>query len=152
MGADRPRTIAALNLFAGAIAPLPLLAQQPASPQSLSQDRPSQPRPSQPRPTPIGPRDARQDARGNATIRGRVTIIGTTSPIRGALVRAIPRSAGEVLTTQANEDGWFQFTGLAPGRWTLQAEKGGFLEGTLGQRSATGPGAPLTIVGNETHT
>ena len=128
MGAERRLAAAALLAIVSAVT---VVAQRPASQ--------------------TGPRDFRPEASGTAFVRGRVMVDGTTSPVRGAVVRAIPRSAGEVLTTETNGEGWFAFNGLAAGNWTFDVEKGGFLPGHLGQRTATGPGTTLRLAGGESH-
>jgi hypothetical protein len=130
MGGDRRLAGAALVVIVSALTATSAGAQRPTSP--------------------IGPRDFRPEPRGAATLRGRVTVDGTSTPVRGAAVRAIPRSAGEVLNGTTNEEGWFEFAGLAPGRWTLEVDKGGFLQGRLGQRTPTGPGITATLGAAET--
>jgi hypothetical protein len=131
MGGDHRLVAAAIAIAVAALTAAAPVAQGPVSP--------------------AGPRDFRPEARGTATIRGRVTVDGTPAPVRGAMVRAIPRSAGEVLTTHTDEEGRFSFTGLAVGRWSIDVEKGGYLTGHFGQRTATGPGTTLALVPGDTH-
>jgi Carboxypeptidase regulatory-like domain len=80
------------------------------------------------------PRDQRRVTSGTAIVRGRVVAADTGAPIRGCNVtlnpaRSVIRDesdnprvaspAGEPQTTQTNEDGRFEFSGLPPGTYRL---------------------------------
>jgi hypothetical protein len=70
------------------------------------------------------PRDERPAPKGTGVIRGSVVADDTGAPIRGCHVTLMPaRSAMEDMppSTRTNEDGNFEFTGLAAGKYRLLA-------------------------------
>jgi Carboxypeptidase regulatory-like domain len=70
------------------------------------------------------PRDERPAAKGTGVIRGSVVADDTGAPIRGChvtLMGARPALEASSPSTRTNEDGTFEFTGLAAGKYRLLA-------------------------------
>ena len=98
------------------------------------------------------PRDRPQARTGTASIRGRVINLTTGTPVRRASIQAsylAEQGRGEVerggRTTNTDDNGVFELTGLAAGRWTLRASKTGYVEQQFGQRSAFASADPITL-------
>jgi hypothetical protein len=99
------------------------------------------------------PRDRSQPQRtGTASIRGRVINLTTGTPVRRASIQAsllVAEGRGETerqgRNTNTDENGMFELTGLAAGRWTLRASKTGYVEQQYGQRSAFASADPITL-------
>src|SRR5688572_27322313 len=86
---------------------------------------------------------------GTASIRGRVVNATTGTPVRRATVSAAyvnenGRSEG-ARNGQTDDNGAFEFRGLAAGRWTLRASKSGYIEQQFGQRSAFATTDPIVL-------
>jgi len=81
---------------------------------------------------------------GNGIIRGRVTTAGSeTAPIVDARISLAGPTAKEPVFS--DERGRFEFSGLAPGRYTLTAEKGGFVRTRLGAKTELDVPLPIDV-------
>jgi hypothetical protein len=67
-------------------------------------------------------------------------------PVSGATVRVIDQLNTTSQTAQTNEEGFFAFTELRPGKYTLSIEKDGFAELEMGDIG--GDGAQVILTGN----
>lgn len=93
----------------------------------------------------VPPRDARQQATGSASIRGRVLTADSGTPIRRAQVRAIsPETRASRLATTDGQ-GRYELRDLPAGRWQLSASKAGFVTLRYGQRRPFELGLPLEL-------
>jgi hypothetical protein len=92
------------------------------------------------------PRDTAAQKPGTATIRGRVVgvVDGLLSPIRSARVTlgSGPTTVEPVFT---DDEGRFALSNLAAGRYTLTAEKTGFVKTRYGSRNEFDPPMPLDV-------
>jgi hypothetical protein len=95
----------------------------------------------------LPPRDAAApDApRGTAVIRGVVLAADTGTPIRRAQVRAFAPGIRDNRLATTDAQGRFEFRELAAGRYTITANKGGFVGLQYGQRRPSESGSPLEI-------
>jgi protocatechuate 3,4-dioxygenase beta subunit len=109
------------------------------------------------------PRDARppvvEATRVNdARVFGRVVDAGTSRPLRGAFVVAVPQrlSDGTLVTdardaetrptaTRTDDDGRFALRDLMPGEYVLVARRSGYVQQQLGQASHSTPGRHLVV-------
>lgn len=85
---------------------------------------------------------------GTAVIRGRVVSATTGTAVRRASISAvyIPERGVEAgRNTQTDDNGVFEFRGLAAGRWTLRASKTGYIDQQFGQRSAFATTDPIVL-------
>jgi hypothetical protein len=94
------------------------------------------------------PRDPRAPdlAAGTAVIRGRVVSVGSeaATPIRDARVSVSPPS-GSLDPVFTDGAGRFEVSGLAAGRYTLTAEKTGFVPTRFGSKNDLDPPGPLDV-------
>ena len=97
-------------------------------------------------------RDRPQARTGTAAIRGRVINATTGTPVRRASIQAsylMEQGRGEVESSgrsvTTDDNGAFELSGLAGGRWTLRASKTGYVEQQFGQRSAFATTDPITL-------
>jgi len=145
---------AVVLVFAASVAVSPsLLAQRQGGPGAAQGGPPSGGRGRQG--APPAPRDDdRQRGRrpqvpaGTAVIRGRVVSATTGTAVRRASISAvyIPERGVEAgRNTQTDDNGVFEFRGLAAGRWTLRASKSGYIEQQFGQRSAFATTDPIVL-------
>ncbi len=83
----------------------------------------------------------------SAVIRGTVVENLTGHPLAHASVLAepVPGSAGTRLTGHTNRYGLFEFSGLAPGIYILQATRIPFVTAYYGQKRWNSAGMPLTV-------
>ncbi|MCV2394055.1 carboxypeptidase regulatory-like domain-containing protein [Actinotalea sp. M2MS4P-6] len=76
--------------------------------------------------------------------------LGWDGPLPDATVSLLGTETGEALaTTRTDELGNFRFDGLAPGTYTLRAEKDGWLPIYVGQVDNVADAAPFTFYGGE---
>src|SRR5882724_10010075 len=86
-------------------------------------------------------------------VEGRVTSLATGEPVRKATLRlrgtmtGPTTNAADVPAYQSTTDneGKFLFEDIEPGRYTLMAERAGFVRQTYGASSPTRPGTVLTL-------
>lgn len=134
---------------------LGVVAQIPDSAAFASQASPSTP-PSaqsslppavagQPRPGVPPPRDRASVPTGTARVRGRVTAAETGAGLRRALVTIQTQEPGVRRSTTTDADGRYEFAELPAGRYTINANKAGFVTLQYGQRRPTEPGTPVQI-------
>ena len=100
------------------------------------------------------PRDTPPARPGTATLRGRITAADTGQPLRKAQVSIFraPPVGGGTLTNPINRisttdaDGRYEFTKVVAGRYTVSAQKGGYVNGTFGQNRPTDPVKPVVAI------
>jgi len=98
--------------------------------------------------TPQGPaRDPVQQARpGSATVRGRVLAADTGRPLRRVRITLASSELGEApRVTSTALDGRYEITDLPAGRYTLRAERSGYLTLRYGQTRPLEQGIPLDV-------
>src|SRR5688572_6033196 len=95
----------------------------------------------------VPPRDrARTAAKGTASIRGRVTAAGTTTPLRRAQVAVFSTEGGlGRFTTTTNGEGRYEVLELPAGRYSITVTKGGYVSLQYGQRRPFEPGTPVAL-------
>lgn len=80
-----------------------------------------------------------------------VVAMAGSVPLKSALVTlssVSDRSRAEV-TIRSEGDGHFQFKGIVPGQYRLRVARNNYVTQEYGQRTATGPGAILTLIGGK---
>ena len=85
---------------------------------------------------------------GTAVIRGRVVSATTGTAVRRASISAVyvpERGVEAGRNAQTDDNGVFEFRGLAAGRWTLRASKAGYIDQQFGQRSAFATTDPIVL-------
>lgn len=84
---------------------------------------------------------------GSGVIRGRVIAADTNAPLRRVQIRLTPMGVDgvEVRTTTTGDDGRYEFTQLAAGRYGLKVSKGGYVDIEYGQRRPFEKGRPIEI-------
>ena len=90
-------------------------------------------------------RQGEEPPKGTAALRGVVVAADTGAPVRRAQVRASAAQNGDSRTTLTDEQGRFELTELAGGRYTVVASKGGFVTLQYGQRRPGEPGTPVDV-------
>jgi hypothetical protein len=90
------------------------------------------------------PRTSAQ-APGTALIRGRVFDAETGKPLRRAQVRIYSADYRENRASTTDEQGRYEFTDLAAGRYSVSASKGGYVTVSYGQTRPFESGRPLDI-------
>ena len=92
------------------------------------------------------PRDRPQTvAKGTASMRGRVTAAGTTTPLRRAQVAVVSLEGTGRFTTTTNGEGRYEVVDLPPGRYSITVNKGGYVTLQYGQRRPFEAGTPVTL-------
>ena len=102
-------------------------------------------------PVDAGSRNSTQGVNAGGVIRGRITSLDTGKPLRRAQVSLASESEflGTPRTVSTSTDGRYEFRDVAPGRYTLRVERGGYLALTYGQRRPGEQGRPLEIAEKE---
>ena len=102
-------------------------------------------------PVDAGSRNSTQGVDAGGVIRGRITSLDTGKPLRRAQVSLASESEflGPPRTVSTSTDGRYEFRDVAPGRYTLRVERGGYLALTYGQRRPGEQGRPLEIAEKE---
>ncbi|MBX9639873.1 MAG: carboxypeptidase-like regulatory domain-containing protein, partial [Mycobacteriaceae bacterium] len=103
---------------------------------------------------PPKPADAAAEERDKATVTGQAVNIQTGEPLRKVVVTMMPagrrpelRPSG-VPRAVTGADGKFTITGVDPGRYTLSAERNGYVRFTYGAKKS-GQGMPLQVSAGE---
>lgn len=141
-------------VWAGSVATAALLmspAQQaqtgiPAPPPAASPATPA------PRQQPAGGRGLQLPARdvvpqgeGTAVLSGRVTRLDDGRPLRRVQVSVSAANARDLPNALTDDDGRYVLEGLPAGRYTLTAQKGGFVTLQYGQRRPFEQGRPIDV-------
>jgi len=102
-------------------------------------------------PVDAGSRNSTRGVDAGGVIRGRITSLDTGKPLRRAQVSLASESEflGTPRTVSTSTDGRYEFRDVAPGRYTLRVERGGYLALTYGQRRPGEQGRPLEIAEKE---
>jgi protocatechuate 3,4-dioxygenase beta subunit len=103
-------------------------------------------------PPQFAPRDvgATPPATGTAVIRGRVVDAETSRPLRRArLALTAPELGREGLSASTDDEGRYELTDLPAGRFTLAAQRSGYLQLRYGQRRANEQGKPLELASGQ---
>jgi hypothetical protein len=85
---------------------------------------------------------------GTGVIRGRVVRADTGEPLRRVQVRVDEWSTGDLngpAATMTDDEGRYELTQLAAGRYQLKATRGGYVEVAYGQRRPFERGRPLEL-------
>ena len=130
------RSIASILLLLGALS-------APAQPSQQSQSAPPA--------SANGSANANVEKQQDCTISGMVVAMAGSVPLKSALVTlssVSDRSRAEV-TIRSEGDGHFQFKGIVPGQYRLRVARNNYVTQEYGQRTATGPGATLTLIGGK---
>jgi hypothetical protein len=119
-----------------------VIAQQPTSPGAIAPAQPPMPQRTPPRAV----RPGEDPQKGTSIVRGYVVAADTGTPLRRALVnvRSADGRSGGMATTDAQ--GRFEIKELLGGRYTITAQKAGYVTTSYGQRRAEQPGTPLEIL------
>jgi 5-hydroxyisourate hydrolase-like protein (transthyretin family) len=102
---------------------------------------------------PSPPRDRPASVTGTATIRGRVTAVGTGQPLRNVQIRVISLTANTLREPRAamtDDDGRYELTQLPQGRYQLHASRGGYVDVEYGQRRPFERGRPVELTDQQT--
>lgn len=94
-------------------------------------------------------RDPRAPATGTARLRGRIVAAQTGAPLRRATVSLSSFVAPAARSTTTDGDGRFEFADLPAGRYTVSANKVGFVPLQYGQRVPTDPTTPFVLADGE---
>lgn len=86
-----------------------------------------------------------QPPTGTAVLKGTVVAADTGAPIRRVLVRAMAPEIQDVKAATTDEQGRFEIVGLVGGRYTLSAQKGGFVTLSYGQRRPSERGTLVDV-------
>src|SRR3954471_20018697 len=87
---------------------------------------------------------------GTATLRGHVVAADTGQPLRKAQVRIMAAELRENRLTSTDADGKYEFNEVLPGRYTVTARKGSYVQLQYGQQRPFEPGKPLEILDRQT--
>lgn len=105
------------------------------------------PRPGMPATTPgLSPGES------EGVIRGRVVDARSGRPIANASIALGPAGAPVSTTAMADEEGWYEVRGLAPGAYLVSARHIGYLAWHYGQRTFGDPAIHLDVAGGEVTT
>ena len=122
---------------------------QTSPPGQVSQ--PAQPGPGNPqRLPPRAMRPGETPPKGSAVIKGQVRMDGTGAPIRRAQVRAMSNDGRSGGVTNTNNEGSYEITDLAAGRYSIMASKGSFVTAQYGQRRPGEGGTPIELADGQT--
>lgn len=86
-----------------------------------------------------------QPPKGTAVLKGTVVAADTGAPIRRVLVRAMSNEIQDVKAATTDEQGRFEITELVGGRYTLTAQKAGYVTLSYGQRRPSERGTPVEV-------
>jgi protocatechuate 3,4-dioxygenase beta subunit len=88
--------------------------------------------------------------KGTAVIKGQVRAEGSGTPVRRAQVRATSMDGRGGGVTSTDNQGSFEIRDLAAGRYSISANKGGYVTGQFGQRRPGEPGTPIELSDGQT--
>jgi hypothetical protein len=97
-----------------------------------------------PSPAPLG-QTADEKAKLQATLQGQVLNQVTGEPVRKANVSLKPESGGTTLKAVSDNEGKFSIENIDAGRYTLGADRQGFVTQNYGARRPSGPGTTLEL-------
>ena len=101
--------------------------------------------------TPARPaRPGETPPKGTAVIKGQVRAEGSGTPVRRAQVRAMSMDGRGGGVTSTDNQGSFEIRDLAAGRYSITANKGGYVMGQFGQRRPGEPGTPIELADGQT--
>lgn len=86
-----------------------------------------------------------QPAKGTAVLKGTVVAADTGAPIRRVLVRAMANEIQDVKAATTDDQGRFEIIELVGGRYTITAQKGGYVTLSYGQRRPSERGTPVEV-------
>jgi hypothetical protein len=110
-----------------------------------------QPSPTQPQRTPARPlRPGETPPKGTGVLKGQVLAAGTGTPVRRAQVRAMSMEGRGGGVTNTDAEGRYEIRDLPAGRFSVTAQKGGFVMGQFGQRRPNEPGTPIDLSEGQT--
>src|SRR5437588_4062422 len=93
---------------------------------------------------------AEEKAKQQATLQGQVLNQVTGEPVRKANLTLKPEGGGTNLKAVTDNEGKFSIENIDPGRYTLAAERQGFVNQNYGARRPSGPGTPLDLKAEQT--
>src|ERR1039457_5114182 len=93
---------------------------------------------------PLG-QTADEKAKKQATLQGQVLNLVTGEPVRKANLALHPEDGGTPLKAVSDNAGKFAIENVDPGRYTLAAERQGFVKQNYGAKRPTGPGTTLEL-------
>jgi protocatechuate 3,4-dioxygenase beta subunit len=85
-----------------------------------------------------------------ATIRGRIVALDTGRPLRRVQVRVSGEKVRRSIAAVTDPDGRYEVRNLAPGRYTIWVQKGGYVPVSYGQRGPHDPGRPVEVAAGQT--
>jgi hypothetical protein len=107
--------------------------------------------PNQPQRAPARPmRPGEMAPKGTAVIKGQVRAEGSGTPVRRAQVRAMSMDGRGGGVTSTDNQGMFEIRDLAAGRYSVTANKAGYVTGQFGQRRPGDPGTPIQLADGQT--
>jgi carboxypeptidase family protein len=93
-------------------------------------------------------RDRQKTIKGTATLKGYVVDAATGQPLRRVNVNAFGESGrGGAMT---DGEGRFEIRDLAAGKYSVGAQRAGYLPATFGQRVPEGPGTSIEVLDSQT--
>jgi len=95
-------------------------------------------------PPPVG-QTSDEKLKEQAKLQGQVVNQVTGEPVRKANITLRPEGGGTNLKAATDNDGKFTIENIDPGRYTLAAERQGFVSGNYGASRPLGPGTPLDL-------
>lgn len=100
-----------------------------------------------PTPDPAQPlgQTADEKAKQQAKLQGQLLNQVTGEPVRKANLSLRPEAGGTTLKAATDSDGKFSIENIDPGRYTLGAERQGFVTQNYGARRTSGPGTTLEL-------
>jgi len=87
--------------------------------------------------------------KGTAVLKGQV-LAASGGPVRRAQVRAMSMEGRGGGVTSTDAEGRYEIKELAAGRYNLTAMKGGYVQGSYGQRRPGEPGTPIDLSDGQT--
>jgi len=98
-----------------------------------------------PAPAPPLEQTADEKAKSQAKLQGQVINQVTGEPVRKANLGLKPESGGATLKAATDNEGKFSIENIDPGRYTLGADRQGFVTQNYGARRPSGPGTTLEL-------